>query len=144
MKKPLQPIAVIGIAIVIMAGVSLYMQPRGKDIIPWRTDFATAKQEAIQSNKRMLLYFTSVGCEPCQRMKQTTWASKDVKASLDSYVPVKLDITYDKGNIELAKYLDIDGVPYFFLLDTDGRIVRRYTQAMEPEEFLAWINPMKR
>ena len=55
MKKTLQPIAVIGIAIVVMAAVSLYMQPRGHDIIPWRTDYAAAKAEAAQTNNQIFL-----------------------------------------------------------------------------------------
>src|SRR4051794_3341688 len=95
-KKALQPIAVIGIAIVVMAGISLYMQPRGNDIIPWRFDYAAAKAEAAQANKPMFIYFTADYCQPCQYMKHTTWASEDVKTVLGAYVPVKVDIEKNK------------------------------------------------
>jgi len=137
-KKTLQPIAVIGIAIVVMAAVSLYMQPRGHDTIPWRTDYAAAKAEAAQSNKPIFLYFTADYCQPCQYMKQTTWASEDVKTVLDAYVPIKVDIEKNK---DLAISYGIESIPHFFLIGTDGRIKRDMPRALTPEELIAWVNP---
>jgi len=135
-NKSLKPIAVIGLAIFIMAAVSLYMRASGKEIVPWREDYLAAKAEAAATKRPMFLYFTAPWCAPCDYMKHTTWASTEVKDALAAYVTVKVNID---TNQELAHQYGIDTIPHVFIVDENGHVIRDYNDPMTADEFLAWI-----
>jgi len=136
MNASLKPIVVIGLAIAVMAAVSLYMHGSGKEVVPWREDYTAARAEAAAANKPVLLYFTAPWCGPCDYMKRTTWASNDVKDSLAGYVPVKVNID---NYADLARQFGIETIPRVFVIEPSGRVVRDYNGAMTAEEFVAWI-----
>ena len=120
-----------------MVAISLLVQASNKEIVPWREDFAAAKIEAATQHKPMLLYFTAVWCSPCDYMKHTTFASNSVNNALAGYVPVKIDIDQNKA---LAEQFGAPPIPLFYVIDTAGRPIKTISGAMEPEEFVNWLN----
>ena len=137
MSNAFKPILVIGSAVVLLVIVSLYSRPSGNEIIPWRDDYAGARNYAAQSGKLMMVDFTADWCGPCNYMKGTTWASPAVKEALKSYVPVRVDVDRNK---ELAKQFQISSIPHLFIVNADGRILREMAGAATADEFIEWIN----
>jgi thiol:disulfide interchange protein len=139
MNKSLTPFWIILAAAGIVIVTSLMRSGGGesKELIPWRSDLASAQAEAKKSNKPLFLYFTAAWCGPCQSLKTTTWADPSVKNALSSYVPVKIDID---EHPDLAKRYPAEGIPHFVVAQADGRPLRESVGAVPPGEFVAWLN----
>ncbi|MGH7215244.1 MAG: thioredoxin family protein [Tepidisphaeraceae bacterium] len=137
-KDAFKPVWFIGLIVLALAVVMTVARMRqGKDIIPWRTDLATARDEAARLNKPVFLYFTASWCGPCQELKHTTWADADVEAALRAYVPVKIDIDQQPG---IALRYDPDGIVPFFVATTPaGDPLKTHAGALPPDEFLKWL-----
>jgi thiol:disulfide interchange protein len=137
MNKALKPVWGIFFVLLAVTGVSLLVRAsRPDEIIPWRASYPAALEEARGAGKRPFLYFTASWCGPCQKMKYTTWADKDVEAALRDYVPVKVDID---EHPDLARQYNLDGVPTFVTLDREGNLAKRTVGAMAPREFVEWL-----
>jgi thiol:disulfide interchange protein len=137
MNQALKPAWVIFGVLVVVTAVSLLVKAsRPDEIIPWRPTYAGALEEARGSGKRTFVYFTAGWCVPCQKMKYTTWADKDVDAALRQFVPVKVDID---EHPELARQFGLDGVPTLIVLDGAGNPAKRVTGALPPPEFVEWL-----
>lgn len=132
-----KPMLVIGVAVLLMAAFSLYQNRSRQEIVPWRTDFVAATEEAAQSNRPVFAYFTADWCGPCQSLKGTTWASEDVKQALSGYVPVKLDIDQHP---EIANRFQVRSIPAFIVIDGSGRPSQSTAGALPPEQFISWLN----
>lgn len=109
---------------------------RPAERIPWRGDMSSARAEAQADKKPMLLYFTADWCGPCQSLKRTTWADKNVESTLASFVPVKIDID---ENPDLAMRYRVQAVPYFVLQGADDQPIKVATGAMDSSTFIQWL-----
>ena len=137
MNRTLRPVWGIFIILCAVVAFSLTMKAlRPKEIIPWRTDFAAATDEARRTGKPVFAYFTAVWCGPCQSLKHTTWADKGVDAALRDYVPVKVDID---RNPDVADKYGVKGIPAFAVLADDGRALRQADGALPPKDLLDWL-----
>jgi thiol:disulfide interchange protein len=118
MNKSLRQVWGIFAALCVVVAVALVSKAlRPKEIIPWRDDFAAATAEARRDNKPVFAYFTASWCGPCQKLKSTTWADKDVDAALRDYVPARIDID---RNPDLADKYGVRAVPTFVVMGADG------------------------
>ena len=141
MSQSLRPVRTLFIALCAVVVVALVVKAmRPKEIVPWRTDFAAASEEARREHKPVFAYFTAVWCGPCQTMAHTTWADKDVEAALRDYVPLKIDVDQHP---DLADKYSVRAFPTFVILADDGHAVRQTDGGMPPEEMLAWLRDKK-
>ncbi|MEA2734721.1 MAG: hypothetical protein QOE14_1172 [Humisphaera sp.] len=107
------------------------------EVIPWRTDLAAALAEARTANKPVLLYFTAEWCGPCQYMRRNIWTEPPVARAMESYVPVRID--HDQRP-DLIRAYQVEGMPWFGVLDRDGRPTRILNRGLEtPEQMIAWL-----
>jgi thiol:disulfide interchange protein len=137
MSKSLRPVWGIFLVLCAVVGVALLAKAlRPKEIVPWRDDFAAAAAEARDSNKPIFAYFTASWCAPCETLKSTTWADRDVEAALRAYVPARIDID---RNTELADKYGVRGVPAFIVMGADGQPTKQTDGALPPAEFLRWL-----
>ena len=136
--KPVWFIFIVILALIAVTAGSRFFGP--KEIIPWRSDLSAAKVEAASGNKPILAYFTASWCGPCEGMKRTTWADRDVEQALRAYVPVKIDIDQQRDiAVEFAHYAQTDGVPFYVILGADGQPNRSAEGAMDSQTFMRWL-----
>ena len=137
MKRAHRPILVVGLVFAfVMGAVAMSRWLRPKEIVPWRTSFATAQAEAKASGRPMLVYFTADWCAPCHTLKTTTWADPKVEEALRAYVPTRVDVMVDTPTA--LKY-GAEFLPKYVVLDGEGNIVRSMDGYLDPEAFLAWL-----
>jgi thiol:disulfide interchange protein len=133
--KPVVGIFVIVAAVWAVVGISRFFG--GKDRVPWRHDFSSGRAEALNSGKPMLLYLTASWCEPCQKLKTTTWADDEVNAALSKYVPVKVDV--DESADIAGEYGAADGLPCFVLFNAAGEPTQVHNGYLGPGDFVQWM-----
>ena len=137
MKSATRPVC--GLFIILVCVIAISSASKlfgGKEMVPWRDDLAAAREEGRRDNKPVIAYFTAEWCGPCQSMKGTTWADRDVESALRAFVPVKIDID---GQPNLAHQYAIESVPTFVVLDGEGRVLKSTSGAMRSEQFLDWL-----
>jgi thiol:disulfide interchange protein len=110
-----------------------------KERVPWRSDLPAAQAEAKSTGKPVLLYVTADWCGPCQWMKRHVFTAAAVAdAVTPRYTPVRVD--HDARMDIVVKY-QLQGVPWFAVLDAEGNPTRVRDYAFEtPEEMIAWLN----
>lgn len=136
-KSPFNAMWLIAFALTGMLAYSGISSFGGKEIIPWRDDFAAAQAEAKRTGKPMFVYFTADWCAPCQSMKRTTWADADVERVLQAYVPTRVDMD---RNMEIARQFQVDTLPQYFVMDNEGNIKKHNSEGGLPSnDLLAWL-----
>jgi thioredoxin-like negative regulator of GroEL len=132
--KPFWFILAVLCGLILVVGISHVSAP---EIVPWRTDFASAGREADVNHKPLLAYFTARWCGPCQNLKHTTWADPTVAKALLAFVPVEIDVDVHPN---LAARYTSGIVPSFVVLNEKHDVIKFEEGAMGSEDFLAWLN----
>jgi thiol:disulfide interchange protein len=140
MNSASKPVYFIGIVFLAVAAIAGFSQMSKKEIIPWRASWGAAQKEATETNKPLFIYFTATWCGPCQSLKSTTWADRDVEAALQAYVPVKLD---EAEHQKLLQQYQIRAFPTFIVADSNAAETRRTEGALPPAEFLRWLQSVR-
>ena len=104
--------------------------------ISWQTDLDDALDEAEESKKPILLYFSASWCQPCQLLKSTTLRDPAVIDLVSPYLKVQID--YDSDAYLVARY-GITGVPAVLLLDSAGELVATSVGYRDTEQFQDWL-----
>jgi thioredoxin-like negative regulator of GroEL len=121
---------------VALGGLS-WLRGGGKELVPWRSDWEAARAEAVRERKPVFVYFTAEWCGPCQQLRRTTWSDRRVAEALGTaYVPVRIDIDRQPG---LAREYNVEAIPWFAVLDEQGRPVRAWSGWVDADDFLKWL-----
>jgi tetratricopeptide (TPR) repeat protein len=97
--------------------------------IEWRADYDTARKEATEKNKPLLIDFGTEDCLHCRRMHQTTFRDPAIIRIInESFVPLKVDANREP---KLAQALRIQAYPTMILAGNDGKIVKWIEGYME-------------
>ena len=104
--------------------------------IAWADSYTSAQQQAADSGKPIILYFTGKWCVPCRIMKRQVWADKQVAASVNAqYIPVAIDVDNPDDAAVLARY-NVVGPPVTIVTDPEGSVLRWRTGRIGKSEFL--------
>jgi len=116
-----------------------HKNPAGsKNLIRWRTDLASARQEAIAAKKPLFIEFSATWCPDCQNMKTQTWTQPVAADALQKYIPVAID-TDDHPDLR-DKY-QVTSIPSFFIVDpATDKIGRENRDGFLPaDQMVAWL-----
>lgn len=107
--------------------------------ITWAKDYAAAQQQAAQSGKPMILFFTGKWCVPCRIMKRHVWADEQVEAVVAAgFTPVMIDVA-DLNAAETVSRYHVGATPTTILADSQGNILERAEGGMDKAGFLGWL-----
>ncbi len=104
--------------------------------IAWADNYTSAQQQADQSGRPIVLFFTGNWCVPCKIMKRQVWADDDVMTSVNSdFVPVTIDVD-DPNNASLLVRYNVGGTPITIITDPSGKALRWRVGGIGKSDFL--------
>ena len=122
----------------------------------WRTDWDTAKVEAEQANKKLILVFSgSDWCIPCIKLEKEIWENSSfIQYAQKHYVLFRADFpkrkknklpeTIQQLNDRLASEYNPKGYfPLVVVLDTQGKVKGQLGyEKLTPEAYIALIEQL--
>jgi thioredoxin-like negative regulator of GroEL len=107
--------------------------PAWAEEVEWRRDYASARREAAEKDRPLLLDFGYDGCVWCQRLDAQTLRDASVARSLNGqFVPLRIDVHKDP---DLAERLRIQAYPTVVLASPEGKILDVIEGFKEPSPF---------
>jgi thiol:disulfide interchange protein DsbD len=100
-----------------------------------------ARAVALQEQRPLLVDFTASWCVACKELDKITFADDAVAAEAGRFVAVKVDATNDDDpevEATLAKF-SVVGLPTVLVFDSTGKEALRYTDFVQPQQFLSEI-----
>jgi thioredoxin-like negative regulator of GroEL len=133
--KPIWVILVVvaGAAAVIVVPKVMQREER----VVWGVSLPKALEVGKARSKPVLVYVTASWCGPCQEMKRTTLADERVALLIHSnFEAVKMDLD---ANQEVAARLGATAIPFFAIVNEEGKVVRSQMGYMSADEILVWL-----
>jgi protein disulfide-isomerase len=107
--------------------------------VNWAKDFASAEQQAIQTDRPMILFFTGAWCSPCRIMKREVWADREVEAVVNArFVPVMIDVDDPKFAAVRNRYR-VGATPVTIITDPKGNVLQYAQGGIDKSKFLALL-----
>ena len=118
-------------------------QPAGPHL-NWVYDETEGFEIAKREDKLVMLDFYASWCAACKELDHKTYADPAIAAKLADYVNVKLDFTRSSETTEvLTEKYQIPGLPVVIFMDAEGRVLKRLTGFVGPEEMLSILNDIE-
>ena len=132
-------LAVLG-TYMIVGGIQ---QPAGPHL-DWVYDETKGLEIAKREDKLVMLDFYASWCAACKELDHKTYADPAVAAKLADYVNVKLDFTRSSETTKaLTEKYQIPGLPVVIFMDAEGKVLKRFTGFVEPDEMLSVLNEIE-
>jgi protein disulfide-isomerase len=130
------------VTLVVSLGFAWYAFYVPSNNIAWANDYASAQQQAAQSGKPIILFFTAKWCVPCRIMKRTVWADEQVAASVNAgFLPVAIDVDAPDAAAALDRY-HVGPTPTTIITDPQGEVLQRVDGGMSKTDFLALLGKL--
>lgn len=101
--------------------------------------FEQALAKARVEKKLVLVDVSAIWCSTCRKLDNEVFAKDQVKRAVnEKYVFSRLEYESDEGQQFLKKY-EVSGFPTLWLLDENGKIIRRLRGTFDENEFIAQI-----
>lgn len=108
--------------------------------IGWAENYTSAKQQAADSGKPIILFFTGEWCSLCRVMKRQVWADEEVKTLVKSrFIPVEIDVD-DPDEAAVMTGYKVGGAPVTIITDPQGNALRWRAGGISKTEFLQLLN----
>jgi protein disulfide-isomerase len=125
------------ISLVVSLGYAWYAFYVPSNNIAWADDYASAQQQAAQSGKPIILFFTAEWCVPCRIMKRSVLADEHVEATVNAgFTPVTIDVDDpDVAAAALRRYR-VGATPTTIITDAQGNVLEQVEGGMGKSDFL--------
>jgi len=101
-------------------------------MLSWERDYGKGMLRARQQGRRALVQFYTALDKECIDMDLEVFSDKDVKTALQDFVLIRLDGVVNK---DLAQRFNVQTVPTFYMIRSDGRTVATHAGKMDAREF---------
>ncbi len=102
----------------------------------WAVNYTTAQQQAVESDKPVILFFTGKWCSPCRVMKREIWANDQVMATVnEAFIPVMIDVDDPNAASTLSRY-GIGVTPTTVVTDSEGNVLQYEQGRLSKTDFL--------
>jgi thiol:disulfide interchange protein DsbD len=100
-----------------------------------------ARQRAVGAQRPLIVDFGAAWCGACKELDKITFARDDVRQEAGRFLAVKVDATNDEDPEVTATMTDykVIGLPTVLVFDSKGNEAIRYTDFVEPDQFLTAI-----
>ncbi|MEE9371930.1 MAG: SPOR domain-containing protein [Saprospiraceae bacterium] len=111
-----------------------------KSFLYTSNSFEEAKEISKETNKPLLIYFTSESCNVCQSMNESTFEDDYLIHQMnDKYVTVVIDCDQEES-INFIKEYKILNFPTFQIIGTDGIMGQRIEESISDKDFYEYLN----
>src|SRR5262245_14252658 len=101
-------------------------QVTAAELVPakvWKTDFASAQEEAKQLHRPLVIHFCATWCGPCKKMEREVLDSAKVLKIIDSgFVGAKVDVV---KNPAVQKKFKVEVLPTDLIVSPEGKVLFR-------------------
>lgn len=102
--------------------------------------FEEALKKAKKEKKLLFVDTYAVWCGPCKWMEANTFREKEVgDAFNENFINLKIDMEKGEGP-ELARKYNVRAYPTMFLIDGDGKVVKRIVGAKKKKQLLEEVS----
>lgn len=100
-----------------------------------------AREQALGAQRPLIVDFGAAWCGACKELDKVTFSRSDVREEAGRFLAVKVDATNDEDPQVSATLGDykVVGLPTVLVFDSKGNEAIRYTDFVEPDQFLAAI-----
>ena len=111
--------------------------------VAWADNYTVAQEQAVQSGKPMILFFTGKWCVPCRIMKRNVWADQQVTATVNAaFIPVMIDVDEPDAAAAMTRYR-VGATPITIVVDPQGDVLNYKQGGIGKAEFLELIGTLK-
>lgn len=132
------------VALIVSLPIAWYCFYVPSSSIAWADNYSAAQEQAVQSGKPIILFFTGTWCVPCRIMKRNVWADKGVTASVNAaFIPVMIDVSDSNAAAVLTRH-NVNSTPSTIITDPQGNVLQQKAGGMDKADFLkmlATLNP---
>lgn len=129
-------IALLGGTIILAAKPST---PAAKGIHFQNITFNQALLEAQKEHKLVFMNMYATWCVPCKMLMKNTMTNEKVGSVFNKdFINISVDAEKGEG-IELAKRYQVTGHPIMFVIDAQGKVVKRILGYMDSDQLLAQV-----
>lgn len=126
-------LAALGCSMVAFAGRPSIFPSTPKAKIHWRENLDAAHEEALKSNKPMLLVFDAEWCSFCKKMDQATFSDPAIVTYINNtFVPVHLSL---EEHYRKAEALEVDRIPATVALTPNADLIGRIVGYVNAETY---------
>jgi len=112
--------------------------PKKPSVLTWETSETAARARAKTRKMPLVVFLYAEWAAPAVRMDRTTWSDPRVLERVQSFVPLRLDVTNADANAQAeADRFDLSMMPSIVILDFGGRELARIDGFAGPDEVLA-------
>ena len=110
-------------------------------LINFEKDLSTAKQKAIDSNKKLMIMYSTPTCPECNYMKKKVLKDKEIVSFInDNFVSVVMDIKEDE---KILPYKFI-GIPTFYFSEASSmKLLAKKIGGTRESQFLEFVKNVK-
>ena len=125
-------------AIIVTVIVLSCSTPARAQELAWRRDYASARKEATETGRPLLLDFGTEGCVWCRKQDATTFRDPRVVKSLNErFIPVKIDAEREQ---RLTQSLGIESFPTLVLASAEGKVLGRQVGYADASQLMAMLS----
>ena len=126
----------LGLAALLIFGCS----PENKDLagegINWIHDYQSGLDQARQSDKSMMLFFTADWCPPCIELKKQVFTDAGVVDASKSLVNIYIDVDQKR---QIMRAHRVRGIPAVFFLDPKGDKIGVFKGPRNAKNFIKFM-----